>query len=313
MDNNDAFYHWHIHFHGSKFDGMITGQEAEEDIDKYQKKAYAITDHGTMNSVLELHEVCKKKKIKFVPGSEMYVVNDKEEKFDGPKKKKFDKKRHIVLLAINQKGFENLIYLSSLASMYYYMKPRIDHRDIFERNEGLVCLTACLGGIVSVPYLWDDAANEQEKEKNALDIASQYKEVFKDRFFLEIQPVEKIEQLKLNNFLIDISRKYNFGIIATNDAHYAKPEHYEIHARLISLQNMHKDQNDNDLVYKKGHHLRSYSEMVEAFMQNGTLNAENFSKVTEALENANNLHEIFEGVVIEKKLRIPLYREQDGI
>lgn len=310
----DRFDHYHIHFHGSKFDGMITGEEAAKDIEKYEKNIYAITDHGTLNSVLELHGICKKKKIKFAPGSEMYVVENKEEKNDGPRKRKFDKKRHVVLISQNQKGFDNLIYLGSLASMYFFGKPRIDHNDIFEKNEGLICTTACMGGIVAAPYLWDEDSTELEREKNAEEIALRYKEAFGDRFFLEIQPVDKPEQLKLNRFLMRIGKKNKINIIATNDCHYAEPDHYKYHARLISLQNAgRKSESESELFYKQGHHLRSYSEMFDAFVKNGTTSDDCQNEVIDALETANNLHERIEGVKIERTLKIPKYREnEDG-
>jgi len=310
----DRFDHWHIHFHGSKFDGMITGEEAAKDIDKYEKDIYAITDHGTMNSALELHSVCKKKNIRFVPGSEMYVVNAKDEKLDGPKKKKTDKKRHVVLLSKDQTGFENLIYLSSLASMYFFMKPRVDHRSIFDKSKGLICLTACMGGIIAGPYLWDLESTEQDREKNAERVALEYKEAFGDDFYLEIQPIDSLDQLKLNDFLIKLSEKHKIGIIATNDAHYAEPDQYELHAHLISLQNRSRTADaEGNLFYKMGHHLRSYSEMFDAFVKNRTLEGERYNKTIEALETANSLKDKIAGVKIERKLRIPRYiEEQNG-
>jgi len=301
----NAFQHWHIHYDGSKFDGMCTISEVAEDIKQYEKPAYAVTDHGTMISCLSLHSLCKKIGIKFVPGSEMYVVNKKDEKLDGPKKRKYDKKRHIVLLAMNQKGFENLIYLSSLASMYFFNKPRIEHKDIWDHSEGIIVLTACLGGLVCSPLLWDDASSQQERSDNAYKISCQYREVFGDRFYLEIQPVEKEEQLIANNFMCELHEKFGFNIIATNDVHYAKPEQFEMHARLIAVQNR---SNETELVYKPGHHLRNLEEMRSAFIANGIAKSHPFH-VEHALMTANTLDQRMSGVLIDRKTKVPEYKE----
>ena len=302
-----AYLHWHLHFDGSKYDGLITADEAEEDMLEYDKPCYAITDHGTINAVIQLHDKCKKHKKKFVPGSEIYVVNDKNEKLDGPRRKKFDKKRHLVLLAMNKKGFDNIIYLNTLANMHFFSKPRVDHDDVFDHNEGVIVTTACLGGVIASPLLWDDEADQKLRIKNATEIAFRYREAFGDRFYLELQPVEKEEQLILNRFLIWLHKTHGFQIIATNDAHYAKKEQYIYHARLIALQNRNSDEG-GELIYKPGHHLRNLYEMRDAFKANGIYEYAS-NEVEGALETANTLHERFEGVVLDKKLKIPEYKE----
>ena len=305
----NGFQHWHIHFESSRFDGMITVDEAEEDLLAYDKPAYAITDHGAMPSIIALNSICVKHKKKLVPGSEIYVVNDLEEKLDCPRGEKINKKRHLVLLAKNETGFQNLIYLNSLASMYFYMKPRVDHDYVFEKSEGLIATTACLGGVIAYPLLWDDSATEQERQKNAEEIAFRYREAFGDDFYLEIQPVDKKEQLILNSFMINLHKKHGFNLIATNDAHYAKKDHYVFHAHLIAVQNRSQD-SDNELVYKPGHHLRNLDEMREAFIANGTTK-EYPIEVEHAIQTANQLDQKIEGVKISKNLKVPEYRESN--
>jgi len=289
---------------------MVTPAELEEDLLKYDKPALCLTDHGTMNAALAVHTIAKKHDRKFVPGSEMYVVNDKVEKNDGPRRPKFDKKRHIVVLAMNEVGHKNLIYHSTNASMHFFMKPRVQHEDYFAKSEGLIVLTACMGGVVAAPLLWDDAASPAERVANATRVAMQYREAFGDRFYLEIQPVDKAEQLTLNMFLIGLHRQYGFPLIATNDAHYAKPEHAAFHSRLIAVQNRSND-GDGELFYKAGHHLRSLTEMRAAFQANGTT-AQAPQEVELAIQTANELHHRMEGVRIERQMRIPKYREVDG-
>lgn len=304
--HHDAFLHWHLHYEGSQFDGMIQPSEAEEDALEYDKPCLAITDHGTLKSALGVYGACQRNGWKFVPGSELYVVNDKSEKLDGPRKKKFDKRRHIVLLSINQIGFENLIWHSTSASMHFFMKPRIQHRDLWERNEGLIISTACLGGLIASPLLWDDQNNEEQRIANATKIAMEYREVFGDRFYLEIQPVYSEAQLVLNRFLIKLHKEHGFPILATNDAHYAKDDQHKYHAHLISIQNRSRD-SDGELVYKRGHHLRNLPEMRDGFKENGTY-GEQQSVVELALETANSLHERMSGVLIKREMKIPEYK-----
>ena len=296
----NAFIHWHCHSDGSQFDGLILPKEFEKDLELYQKPCLAITDHGTTRTWIKLFEICKKHGAKFVPGIEAYAVDEKE------KKQKKEPRRHVVLLAMNQTGFENLIYLQTLGSMYQYYKPRINHTDIFERSEGLVVLTACLGGIIAGPYLWGDGSKD-ERTENAERYATMYHEALGENFFLEIQPFQDPKQTELNQFLMTLSDWMDIPIIATNDAHYADINDYKHHGKVMEVQ---RSYSGVEREYEKpGLHLRNRQEMYDGFAANGTWNL-NPDKVNQAIETACTLHERMEGVVIEKDLKIPEYKEE---
>lgn len=300
--HEEAFLHWHCHSDGSQFDGLILPEEFEEDLLKYDKPGIAVTDHGTLRQHIDIANICKKHGKKFMPGGEFYVVNDKENK------DKEDKRRHVVLLAMNQKGFENLVYLQTLSSMYFYHKPRISHDDIFKKNEGLICLTACMGGIVAAPFLWDEGEEEQRKE-SAKSVADRYHEVFGDRFYLEIQPYDDPNQTKINCFLIDLHLNNRFQIIATNDAHYAKAEQAKYHNYIMKVQSFDSGVEKS---YKQGLFLRNKTEVLRAFFENGTYGY-NEEVVLNAIETANDLHNKFAGVEFSKTLKIPEYKKYGDI
>lgn len=298
--NPNSFLHFHCHSEGSQFDGLIKPDEFEADMLQYDKPCIAVTDHGTTRIWIKLYEVCNKHGKKFVPGVEGYVVDEKE------KKQKGEGRRHVVLLAMNSKGFENLIYLQSLGAMYQYYKPRVNHTDIFERSEGLICLSACMGGIVAGPYLWPDKP-EKEKAEDATRYANMYKEAFGDRFYLEIQPFNDPKQLKLNKFLITLGQFESIEVIATNDAHYAKHDDYVYHGKLMEVQRAYSTV---EREYEKpGLHLRNRQEMLNGFAENGTWEIAS-SAVQRSIEVACSLDERFEGVEIERSLRIPEYKEE---
>lgn len=224
----------HNHTHYSVLDGMQKVPEMLDRIQALGMKATAITDHGTLSGTIEFYKEAKAREIKPIIGIETYVAARKLTDKDPVK----DKARyHLILLAMNSKGYENLMRLSSVANLEgYYYKARIDHDLLEKYNEGLVCLSACLGGELGEYFMADQDAKARE-------IAAWYKSVFGDRYYLEIQdsghpkhPTHSADQLKLNTKLIRLSQELDIPLVLTSDSHYAAPSDKEAQDILLCVQ-----------------------------------------------------------------------------
>ena len=172
------FVHLHNHTHHSLLDGLTKIPDLVHHVKEMGMEACAITDHGTLSGAIEFYKAAKDAGIKPIIGIETYVaartIHDRD-----PSK---DKARyHLILLAMNNTGYQNLMRLSTIANLEgFYYKPRIDHALLEQYNEGIIALSACLGGEVSEPLQHDD----YEKAK---EVASWYQSVFGDRYYLELQ------------------------------------------------------------------------------------------------------------------------------
>lgn len=197
-------------------------------------KSVAITDHGTLSGAIEFYKEAKARDIKPIIGMETYVANRKHTDKDPVK----DKGRyHLILLAMNNKGYENLMRLSTEANLNgYYYKPRIDHDLLEKYNEGLLVLSACIGG-----ELGENFRNGQDKK--AYEIAQWYKDIFGDRYYIEIQdhghpnhPHFWDKQVALNKQLLKLAADLDIKTVVTADAHYSQPGDKEAHEILLCVQ-----------------------------------------------------------------------------
>lgn len=189
--------------------------------------AVAITDHGTLSGAIEFYKACKSEDIKPIIGIETYVaartIHDRD-----PAK---DKARyHLILLAMNNEGYQNLMRLSTIANLEgVYYKPRIDHNLLEQYNEGLIATSACLGGEVSEKLQNDDY-------EGAKEVALWYKKVFGDRYYLEIQDHNEYPlQKKVNEYIFKLGKELDIPCILTSDAHYVKPDDQEAHEILLCV------------------------------------------------------------------------------
>jgi DNA polymerase-3 subunit alpha len=187
----------------------------------------AITDHGSMFGVVQFYQEAKKLGIKPILGSEVYIATgshlDKEPK---------DKNQyHLVLLAENNQGYENLMKIVSEGYVNgFYYKPRVDHKVLKDHSQGIICLSACLGGEVQ-QYILD---NNLEK---ARETALKYREIFgEDNFFLELQDHGIPEQQTVNRELVRLSQELGIKLVATNDVHYLRREDARVHDVLLCVQ-----------------------------------------------------------------------------
>lgn len=223
------FTHLHVHTEHSALDGINKVDELPVFVrDELGQSACAITDHGTLSGAYRFWKSCKKAEIKPIIGLEAYyTVNDrhaKEVDEDG------ERYYHLILLAQNQTGLKNLFKLSSKAyteGMYY--KPRIDDELLAECSEGLFATSACLGSRSSFLLL---AGRNQEAEA----LIRHHSEIYKDRFFIELQLHEDDEQQRVNKALLAIAEKYSLPLLLTNDAHYTHMNDKILHEQTLCMQ-----------------------------------------------------------------------------
>lgn len=221
------FVHLHNHTHHSLLDGLTKVPELVKRVKDTGMHAVAMTDHGTMAGTIEFYKECQAQGIKPVIGIETYVATRKHTDKDPA----YDKNRyHLILLAMNQTGYQNLMLLSTTANLDgYYYKPRIDHDLLEQHNEGLIALSACLGGEVSDKLKDDDYEGGKK-------VAAWYQSVFGDRYYLEIQDhVESDLQMRINKYLFQIGKELGIECVVTSDAHYVLPEDQEAHEILLCV------------------------------------------------------------------------------
>jgi len=228
------YVHLHNHTQYSLLDGLTKVPSLIDDVRKTGMEAVAMTDHGTLSGVIEFYKEAAAAGIKPIIGMETYIAArthlDKDPAKDKPN-------FHLILLAMNNKGYQNLMRLSTIANLEgFYYKPRIDHHLLEEYNEGLIALSGCIGGEVG-----DLLRNDQYDE--AKKIATWYKGVFGDRYYLEVQdhghPEHTsmwVEQEKVNKQLLQLSKELGIPAVVTCDAHYLKHEDQEAHEILLCVQ-----------------------------------------------------------------------------
>ncbi len=300
------FVHLHLHSQYSILDGAIKVKDLVDKAVEYGMPAVAVTDHGNMFASYELYKTCKEKGIKPIIGQEFYIARGS--RFDKSKGKEGEKgSYHLILLAKNDTGLKNLMKLSSIGFIEgFYYKPRIDKEVLEKYSEGLIALSACVQGEIPLLYLMG-------KEKEAEEAAKWYKELFGDDFYLEIQYHGIKEQEKANRFLIELSRKLDIDLVATNDAHYLNKEDWEAHDVLLCLQTGKKLADEKRMRFpSKEFYFKNAQEMMEVFSEvpqavfNTLKIAEKVEDTLETFENRGYLlpkYEVPEGHTYESYLR----------
>ncbi|MFH1611839.1 MAG: DNA polymerase III subunit alpha [bacterium] len=254
-----SFTHLHVHTHYSLLDGLSKIDQLLDTCKELKMDSVAITDHGTMYGVVELFQKAKKAGIKPVIGCEMYIARNGMHM----KRPNIDvKPYHLVLLVKNEEGYHNLVKLVTKAHLEgFYYKPRIDKELLKKHSKGLIGLTACIAGEIPRTIINKDI-------KKAEELVLEYRDIFEpDSFYLELQHHPSIpEQKKVNDELIKISKKYNIPVVATNDAHYLKPEDAEAHDVLLAIQTDRKITDPNRLsMLDEDYSLRPPERMIEEF------------------------------------------------
>lgn len=252
------FTHLHLHTQYSLLDGFVRIEKLVKRIKELGMDSIAITDHGAMFGVPIFYDYCRKEGIKPVIGCEIYVSRrsmlDKEGKLD-------TEPYHLILLAKNDIGYKNLMKIVSAGyTDGFYYRPRVDKTFLREYSEGLIALSACLGGEVP-SYIIQE--NIEEAKKSALE----YLDIFgADNFYFELQENDIYEQKLVNFNLKQLSKELGIGLVATNDVHYLNQEDAKAHDVLLCIQTNAKVNTENRMRFSSDtYYVRSSEEMYELF------------------------------------------------
>ncbi len=223
------FIHLHVHSQYSLLDGAIRFEEAIDFAKKFRMDALAITDHGNMFGAIEFYQMAIKNGIKPILGCEVYVSTGS--RFDKKIIDGGDGSYHLTLLVKNKVGYYNLIKLVSLGYIEgFYYKPRIDKELLKQYHDGLIALSGCLKGEISIHASRGDM-------KRAIEASEEYLRIFNQgNFYIEIQKNGVENQLEINERLIDIGKRLSIPIVATNDCHYLQKEDAKAHEVLLCIQ-----------------------------------------------------------------------------
>ena len=269
----DSFTHLHVHTEFSMLDGASRLNELVARAAADGQPALGMTDHGNMYGVLDFYKECKEQGIKPIIGMEAYQahehrserpsrrgrVDDTGGETEGGGKLYY----HLTLLAENNTGYHHLIQLSSLAFLEgYYYQPRLDWDLLSRYSEGIIATSGCLGGHVLQRLLKGD-------EAGALVVAGRLQEIFgRDNFFIELQDHGIPDQHRTNPLLVDIAKRLNAPLLATNDTHYTLREDHEAHDALLCVQTGSTIAEPNRFKFDgTEHYLKSANEMRWLFRE----------------------------------------------
>ncbi len=232
------YVHLHVHSDYSLLDGAVKVSALVEQAARFGMKALALTDHGNMCGAIEFYTACQKNGIKPLVGMEAYIT------IDGRYNERKPGYNHLTLIAQNPTGYKNLSRLSSLSHTEgFYYRPRIDKEILAEWNEGIICLSGCLKGPVSQKLI-------HRKDDDARAIASWYKDVFGDRFYLEVQPNSLEEQAIVNDGEIRMSKDLDIPLVASCDSHYLERKDAEAQEIKIAIASGKVLSDPNRLAFK---------------------------------------------------------------
>jgi DNA polymerase III alpha subunit len=290
-----SFTHLHVHTEYSLLDGLSKISKLLDYVKENNMDAVAITDHGALYGAIEFYKKAKEVGIKPIIGTEIYVaterMTDKRPNID-------NKSYHMILLAKNMKGYQNLVHLVSKAHLEgFYYKPRIDEDLLKNHTEGIIALTACIQGKIPRFIL----SNKKEEAKK---LALYYKDLFeKDSFYLEVQHHPNIPDQKIvNDELIKISKETGIPLVATCDAHYLRKEDSETQDILMSIGTGTDVNNPNRLTMTDD----DFSMRTEEEMRNL------FKDTPEAIENTNKIKEMCDIEIPLGKIILPHFPLDNG-
>ena len=290
------FTHLHVHTEYSLLDGSNKIKEYVARVKELGMDSAAITDHGVMYGVIDFYRAAREAGINPILGCEVYVAHGS--RFDREVGSGDDRYYHLVLLAENNQGYNNLMKIVSRGFVEgFYYKPRVDLELLEKYHEGIIALSACLAGEVArylVRGMYEDA-------KIA---ALRYQDIFgKGNFFLELQDHGIPEQQNVNQQLLRMHRETGIDLVATNDVHYTMAEDAEPHDVLLCLQTGKKLTDENRMRYEGGqYYVKSPEEMAELFPY--------------ALEALENTHKIAERCHVEIEFgvtKLPRYDVPEGL
>ena len=253
-----SFVHLHCHSEYSLLDGANRIDDLIARALELEQPALAITDHGNLHAAWEFQEKARKAGLKPIIGMEAYVA-PADRRTRGRPAPGVKPYYHLVLLARDMAGYRNLVKLSSLAyTEGFYSKPRVDRELLAKYSEGLIVSSACMAGEVAVNFA-------RGNPEGAREAAAWYADVFRDRYYLEVQAHDSEGQARLNEQIFTLGAGMNLPVIATNDAHFLTADDHSSHDVLLCI-GLGKDFADqNRMHYDRGLYFKSAPEMRERF------------------------------------------------
>ena len=254
-----SFTHLHLHTEFSLLDGSGKIEEMVAQAKKLGMDSMAITDHGAMYGVIDFYRACKAEGIRPIIGCEIYMTTGSrtERELSGSD----DKYYHLVLLAENNKGYENLMKIVSIGfTEGFYYKPRVDFEILEKYSEGIIALSACLAGLIPRLIM-------RGQYDKAVEEALRLQSIFgRGNFFLELQDHGIKEQLHVNQQLLRMSEQTDIPLVCTNDVHYTYDTDVEAHDILLCIQTGKKLSDKDRMRYEGGqYYLKSPEEMEALF------------------------------------------------
>lgn len=254
----------HVHSDGS----VLDGKQQVHEIVKYAKEnnvAVTLTDHGNMINTYKMYSACKEADVKCNIGCEIYFTPSYEQQGY----------THLILIAKNKVGYQNLLKLQYYSFMEgFYYKPRVDLKRLAECSEGLICLSACIGGIIPKLFLDGDTVG-------AINWITQFKSLFKEDFYLELQPHDLDKQVKANKWLVEMSQLFEIPLVITSDAHYVTKEERDTHDTVICLGYHKLKYDDTRRRYTTTNAFNSESKIIEELTKQGI----NIDTIIKAMAN----------------------------
>ncbi|NDB85669.1 MAG: PHP domain-containing protein, partial [Alphaproteobacteria bacterium] len=308
MSISGPFVSLHNHTElGSPLDGMNDVEDLFIRAKEVDHPGVAVTDHGTMTAIFDAWKASKKHGVKLIPGMEAYFTPDLSDK----------KNYHLVLLAQNEVGYRNILrlnyeaYRNQVSGYMGKQTPRISWEHIEQFNQGVIALTACSNGLIAKTLITE--GNEQE----ALCYLDRFNAIFKDRFFLEIQPHDlqatgktgkEVSQRKLNEAMIRLSHDKGIPYVITCDAHYRDKDHAKYHDFMLAIKDK-KPINDPDR-FRYGvqdMYLKTYEEITSFFGPDiAKKGMENSIKILNACDNPTYIEP--KGAILPK---FPVQKENE--
>jgi len=288
-----AEFHLHVHSEYSLLDGLSSCRELAERAAELGMPALALTDHGAMYGAVQFYKACKSVGIKPIIGMEAYLAprsrHDRDPQLDR-------RAYHLELLAQNETGYHNLMRLATIAQLEgFYYKPRIDRETLAAHADGLIVLSGC--GSSELAHLILEGRTEEARQ-----LIGWYREVFPDRYFLELQEHDIPDLTKVNRELVAFARKFSLPLVATNDVHYTNRDEAAIHDVLLCIQTgkttnePNRMRMDNDSFY-----MRSGEEMAALF-----------AEVPQALTNTLLIAEMCDVALEFGRYHLPIFEVPEG-
>ncbi|MFA5118339.1 MAG: DNA polymerase III subunit alpha [Candidatus Omnitrophota bacterium] len=292
---HSEFVHLHLHTQYSLLDGACRISDILKLAAQYKMDSLAITDHGNMFGAIEFYMEAQKAGIKPIIGAEVYVApKSRLDKTSGGIE---DAANHLILLAKDETGYQNLMKLVSIGFLEgFYYRPRIDKEVLVSHKDGLIALSACLKGEIPSLVL-------QRRYNDALKAADEFLRIFgKDNFYLELQENSIEQQKTVNDGLIRISKELHIPLVATNDVHYLQKSHSKSHEALLCIQTQTTLDDPKRMRFQtEEFYFKSPQEMKERFKD-----------VPEALANSLEIARRCNLELDFKKVHLPKYTLPEG-